>query len=82
MLDSNKCESDTGIVLIRPRLEYHPDGHPVLSKEELHQYGDALVGKYWPERLRKPDAITSKDMGPGREAVPERDGLPEGDGCG
>ena len=44
-------------MLKRPRLDYHPAGHPVLSKAPIDTYAAEFIGDYFPFYVRNPGQL-------------------------
>lgn len=46
-------------MLPRPKLRYHPDGHPVLSQREIEDYAELLLKTYFPSNMVVPRPMTA-----------------------
>ncbi len=49
-------------MLPRPKLEYHPDGHPVLSRGEIESHAETLLKLHFPDNLIVPTPLKAVDL--------------------
>jgi Zn-dependent peptidase ImmA (M78 family) len=49
-------------MISRPKLSYHPDGHPVLSRAQIDDYAEALLSAHFPDQLCKPSPINPAEL--------------------
>jgi Zn-dependent peptidase ImmA (M78 family) len=45
-------------MLKRPHLDYHPNGHPVLSRQQIDAYAVQFLTAYFPNNLRNPSILS------------------------